>query len=601
MKLSKLKIEGFRRIRNAEIQFGDATFLIGANNAGKSSTLIAIDYLLSSLKQIPPSEFYSEIDPETGSTIIIDPKVVFEAEFRNLPEEARNWRGFKGRVFSYAVPEGQEESGLSIFYRKTYEVGKEVVIELKSRKRSLKAVFEKLKKPSEFISAGIDEGLVKSLFEGLDKNIAKADANKLQAIDDIWDISDDEEWFVNPGGIPGNVLNKLPKFLFIPAEPSIHEIQDAKKGVLGKTLSELFEEVRDRSPNYLAAQTHLNNLAAELDPADSTSEFGRMMSELNDVLSGVFPEAQLHAVADLSNPDKVLVPSFDIQMSSNVKTSVDQQGTGMVRSAVFGLLRYRQNWLNKRADNDARSLIIGFEEPEIYLHPSAANQMRDAIYALSSGSSQIVATTHSPYMIDISRNPRQILNKFSYVDKHSNVVPFSVTDEYKKLEDNNKNYVKMLLKFDDYVARAFFTKKVVIVEGDTEDIVIREAIRRLPDPVRNKINTNFEVIKARGKGAIIGLAKYFNALGVDYHVIHDRDSGVADAEKFNVPIATAVGNSDKVTQLHECVEDVLGYAPPSSEKPYKAFVETTKWADDWSGVPKGLADILKKVFSPLIP
>lgn len=190
--------------------------------------------------------------------------------------------------------------------------------------------------------------MVKSLFEDVDKNIAKSDASKLQAIDDIWDISDDEEWFVNPGGIPGNVLNKLPKFLFIPAEPSMHEIQDAKKGVLGKTLSELFEEVRDRSPNYLAAQTFLNNLAAELDPEDSTSEFGRMMSELNDVLSGVFPEAQLHAVADLSNPDKVLVPSFDIKMSSNVKTSVDQQGTGMVRSAVFGLLRYRQNWLNKK-------------------------------------------------------------------------------------------------------------------------------------------------------------------------------------------------------------------------------------------------------------
>ncbi|MCZ5656791.1 AAA family ATPase [Escherichia coli] len=39
----------------------------------------------------------------------------------------------------------------------------------------------------------------------------------------------------------------------------------------------------------------------------------------------------------------------------------------------------------KKGKDDAatRSLIIGFEEPEIYLHPSAANQMRDLIYELS--------------------------------------------------------------------------------------------------------------------------------------------------------------------------------------------------------------------------
>ncbi|HHR4016995.1 TPA: AAA family ATPase, partial [Salmonella enterica] len=88
----------------------------------------------------------------------------------------------------------------------------------------------------------------------------------------------------------------------------------------------------------------------------------------------------------------------------------------MIRAAVFGLLRFRQQWLRKKgkASDAARSLIIGFEEPEIYLHPSAANQMRDLIYELSDGQSQIIATTHSPYLIDLSRKPRQILNRFHY-------------------------------------------------------------------------------------------------------------------------------------------------------------------------------------------
>ena len=47
MRLYKLKIEGFRKIISAEITFGDATFLIGENNVGKSTVLSAIEYLLT--------------------------------------------------------------------------------------------------------------------------------------------------------------------------------------------------------------------------------------------------------------------------------------------------------------------------------------------------------------------------------------------------------------------------------------------------------------------------------------------------------------------------------------------------------------------------
>lgn len=47
MRLHSLKIEGFKRIQTAEIIFGDTTFLIGANNAGKSSVLKAVEWLLS--------------------------------------------------------------------------------------------------------------------------------------------------------------------------------------------------------------------------------------------------------------------------------------------------------------------------------------------------------------------------------------------------------------------------------------------------------------------------------------------------------------------------------------------------------------------------
>ena len=597
MRLHKLSINGFKRLHTAEIEFGSATFLIGANNAGKSSVLKSIEWLLSNSKRMSIDCFCSELDEETGETKPTCDTVILEAEFRNVPEAALTWRGFKGRIFSYD-PAETGETGKSIFYRKTYKLLEDVKIELKSLKRTIKAEFSDLQKPDDFIAAGINSEIIKELFSALDKKIPLAERDKLQLIDELWQVKEEEEWALNPGGIGGVVLSRLPSVLIIPAEAGSHEI-DQKNGVLHKILNELFKDVREISANYKTAQTSLNLLAKELDPGDAKSEFGKMMVELNAVLGGVFPESRIYAAADLSSPD-ALIPTFAIQMSSNIRTSVANQGTGMVRAAVFGLLRFRQQWLKRRDGNDERGLIIGFEEPEIYLHPSAANQMRDLIYDLSGHSSQIVATTHSPFLIDLSRKPKQVLNRFQYEKGHTTVLPFSVSEEFVKLQNNDKDHIKMLIKLDDHISRIFFTRRVLIVEGDTEEVIIKEAIRRMPPEMKGKILSGSELVKARGKAAIIGLIKYLKALNVDFVVIHDRDKGTEGAEKFNGPIRVAVGNDEKLIVLEECVEDFLGYPAPGSEKPFSAYKRTLEWKEGWDGVPEQLKKLLNEVYSPLI-
>lgn len=602
MKLHSLKISGLRRVTQAEVLFGDATFLIGPNNSGKSTILKAIELLLSAKKQLMSQEYYSATDSETGEATVVDTNVVLEAEFRNLPDEAQNWRGFKGRIFQYPkVSEG--DSGLSVTYRKTFPLGQDVIVEIKAKDREILAAFAGCKTGQDYIDKGAPQAEVAELFPDLNANIgvSKGAKEKLDQLDAIWEIKDAEIWFKNPGGIPGNVLKMLPRFLLIPADTSSHEIEGASNGVLGQTLNELFAEVRQGSENYTQAQNYLNKLALELNPQDEGSEFGKMISELNGVLASVFPESKLHATANLSDPNVALKPSFTVEMSSNVRTPVSHQGSGMVRAAAFGMLRFRQKWLSSREDHHhKRSLIVCFEEPELYLHPSAANQMRNTIYDLSDNESQIVATTHSPFVIDLSRKPRQVLN---CLREEGGVIvsrAFNVTDAFKSLQDDSQSHVKMLQRVDDHMARIFFTKTVVLVEGDTEEVVIRESLRRLPKDKYLRLVSNFEVMKARGKASIIGVINYLVAMGIYPTVVHDRDQGTPGAEVFNAPIAAALGGKGKVVQMHECIEDEIGYAAPTSEKPYTAYKQTEAWGSDWASIPAKWRLKMKEVFGDYV-
>lgn len=601
MKLHSLKINGFKRIEFAELLFGDATFLIGPNNAGKSTALKAIECLLSGKKQIPSQEYFSIIDKETGETKPSVDTIVLEAEFRNLPAESSQWRGFKGRIFNYPSS-SESDTGLSVTYRKTFTLGKDVIVEFRSKEREKNQKFTACLTGQDLIDNGAPSDAVQELFADLASKIgnSKGALDKLEQLDAIWDIKDTETWFTNPGGIPGNVLKMLPRFLLIPADTSAGEIEGASSGVLGKTLNELFEDVRSKSDNYVQAQEYLNKLAEELDPQDSESEFGKMISELNAVLASIFPDSKLHATASLNDPKTALKPTFNVEMSSNVRTAISHQGSGMIRAAAFGMLRFRQKWLSKKEDEHNRSLIVCFEEPEIYLHPSAANQMRDAIYELSGKESQIIATTHSPFIIDLSRKPKQILNSIRHEAGGIKSLPFNVSDAYKNLEADDKAHVKMILRIDDHVARVFFTKHVVIVEGDTEEIIIKETLKLLPKENYLKIVSDFEIVKARGKASIIGLVKYLVAMGIAPIVVHDRDDGIAGAMVFNQPIVDALGGIGKVVHMHENVEDEIGYQAPKAEKPFRAYQETQKWGNEWAAVPETWKHKMLEIFGDYI-
>lgn len=595
MYLHSIRIKGFRKLEDVTVNLSGTTFLIGPNNAGKSSILKAIELLLSSKDKIEEDNYYKENNDATPVDII-----ELEGEFRGIDKDVignKNWRGFNAkRVLKYK--NDKEETDYRIFYKKIYRRGAKSEFYMKELQATPKEKYLRASSYKELIDAGLNIDKLELSSEEINKSIKKSRdyIDEIYELEDFWDYSSEESWVSNPGGFSSNVISKLPKFLLIPPQDKSEEY-DERKGTLYDILNELFEDVRQQSPNYQEAIKYLKELQKEFDPQDSTTEFGKMINDLNHVIQGVFPSANLSASAILTGTDS-LKPAYGIELGSNINTKPQYQGTGQLRAAVFALLRYKEE-RDKKKNLSERNLIIGFEEPELYLHPHAAYQMKEVIYELSD-SNQIICTTHSPYMIDLSKAKKQILNKLHIRDENDKeivkVIPFNLSQEFSSLVDNEKDYLKMFLKMDDEVSKIFFSKKVLIVEGDTEEIVLKQYINLLPKTVKDKLLSSWSILKARGKPVIISILKYLKAMRFkEIKVMHDGDYGVEKAECYNPKIKEALECDDNLFVLDKCIEDILGYDAPSSDKPYKAYMRTLEWKN-YSNIPQKCKDIFEKIF-----
>jgi len=593
MKLEILKVKGFRKLKDATLRFGDASFLIGENNVGKSSILRAVELLLTN-NRATDADFSKKLNPETNNIDNVVDKIELEGTFINVPEEADAWTGFKGRVYV----EGDKRK---IKYRKTF-TGTTPVYEMWEQKRTIKEDVTNGAKVTltSLIESGIEEEKVRAHFEGIADvtNLkTKAHSSKLEGFNEAWNYENEYSWVNNPGGIPQNVISKLPKFVLIPAEHKANEIDSDKKTALGEVMSTIFDDIVEKSDNFEKVKQYFGELETEIDTENTETEFGKLMVNVNQTIKNIFPDSEILAKVNLSDPSSFLKPKYDIKLGSNIMTEVDYQGTGMIRSTAFSLLKFREDWRKERQE-DLRNLIIAFEEPELFLHPNASNQMRDTIYELAGTTNQIICTSHSPFMIDLSREKEnQVINNISIQeDSFVKSTPFSVTHKFLELQENERDYIKMLVKIDDYFARAFFAKRIVIMEGDTEDVVMRKSISIFPKESRCRINSDYQFIKARGKATIPPLIKYFKALGIEnYFVIHDRDQGVERAEAVNPRILDAIESENRRRMLEECIEDALGYDAPSKDKPYKAYTMTKNW-NTIEDIPEQWQYVLSEVF-----
>ena len=199
--------------------------------------------------------------------------------------------------------------------------------------------------------------------------------------------------------------------------------------------------------------------------------------------------------------------SFFISVTKDQKPVPFQDvGTGTLNTLVLALLSFI-------AELKEENVIFAMEEPEIALAPHT--QRRIATYLLTK-TTQCFVTSHSPYIIE-TFNPRQIL--ILRRDENATVKGTQITLGSTVKTKTYRRYLRR------GIAEAMLGKGVIIVEGITEQIVLKAVAEKLEEDDSDKYPLDLSgitIITTDGDGSIHEFGQFFHSLDLPTFAFFDK-------------------------------------------------------------------------------
>lgn len=289
----------------------------------------------------------------------------------------------------------------------------------------------------------------------------------------------------------------------------------------------------------------------------------KMNETLNRHFSEIFSDLSLRIQANKDENIKIEDAfkknhTISVLRNNNERTdSFLQNGHGVIRQALFNFIAF----LKENIEGAKKEYIILFEEPELFLHPKVAFKLRKSLYELAENSPyQILCATHSPLMIDISKPHSSLIRTTK--DENENTKTYQVGENIFSKDDERKQRVQMINRFNPHICEAFYANKVMLVEGDTETIVYRELL--------NKFYPNEEifVLNTGSKNNIPFFQEILTAFNIEHYVIHDIDT-----EKDKK------GNNNSAWTLNQKIWDLIKTANTKQNGLARRYVHNINFED----------------------
>lgn len=318
----------------------------------------------------------------------------------------------------------------------------------------------------------------------------------------------------------GGLHSKLTKYTPTPIFINAMETEDSLEKKVNKLIQDEFLKKISENPDfedeYNDAIEKVKSLQESIIGTDAITEYN---GQINEAFSRIFTDLVLKI--EPKGDDKIKLEdaiknSHSIMVQKNGITreeAISSHGHGVIRQALFNFLTF----LKRNRNGTRKEYLILFEEPELFLHPKIAYKLRESLYELSENSPyQILCATHSPLMIDISKNHSSLVR----VAKENEIIKTYQADStlFNGNDNERRDRVIMINRFNPHVCESFYTNKVILVEGDTETIVYRDLLKRFYP------NEEIFVVNTGSKNNIPFFQDVLTHFRIEHYVIHDVDA-----------------------------------------------------------------------------
>lgn len=553
MKISKIHIANFRGIKEIDLSPAQMNCIIGENNAGKSTGLLAINLFLKGTK-ISESDFYEKskeifIDVTFSNVTETDLNKILDKENRsrikNIIEnnELKFRRKYKIDCTSELLC--YKKVPINIIYKADW-----IASELKGKKGGELKTF--LKDTYQFTQNDVS-------------NISSQAAAKEKIEGLILNLPSDQfayDWEHLPTGFSNTVTPMFPEPIYIPAVKDFTDETKTKESTsFGKLVKILFTQI-EKSPEFLEIKNSFEKLNKMLNRQLIKDDEGneQLLDERLDSLKilesdiqQVFQESfsQIKLELQIPNPEvRQIFNSTQILVDDGIKTTIDYKGDGVKRTLVFSILRTYVEKLN--SDSQNTDYIFLFEEPELYLHPNGQRILYNVLEKLSI-KDQVFVTTHSPNFFSATAKETCFIKIYK---DFSSTPPCSKAKEINFVQNSSYKDAFQIICYENSTP-AFFSKKVLLVEGDSDLIFLKGLLKFINENYCFE-KTNIPIIRINGKMNTKRFYEFYKHFDIEVFTLLDLDILIDGFDKLDFSSNASELNSLRqqlLTKLDQICEE----------------------------------------------
>lgn len=270
----------------------------------------------------------------------------------------------------------------------------------------------------------------------------------------------------NPTGIWNAIKQLFPEPIRVSAMDNAADDSAKSKSTstIGKLLSELCNSVNEQ--NLRKIDLHLSAITRRMaaDGDKRLEELNDIDESINEKIDNLFPGLRLKLHFEVPNFEEIFKSgTVRVYDEAGIGRDFTSYGHGAQRSIQMALIRHLAE-VKKESESPTTTLLL-IDEPELYLHPFAIEQVREALHALSENGYQVLFSTHSAQMITADRAQHTLLIR--KITGQGTCARKRLKDALEKVLPNTTAQTQHLFSLSQ-LTQILFSNKVILTEGKTE-------------------------------------------------------------------------------------------------------------------------------------